>query len=148
MVRPAAERGFALLLALAISFLVAATAIVIGRALDTRSSTDLLELRVVKLRALTDAALAETMAHLDESPTFRGQPDHALGDGMIGSSVKQREDGALHVTANANWRRWAAALDADVRFDGQGRPHITIWKRTLRVGAEHPGTDSAASRLD
>lgn len=148
MVNRAAERGFALLLALGISFLVAAIAIVIGRTLDTRSGTELLELRVIKLRTLTDAALAEALAHLNQDSSYDGQPSHPLGDGTIASSVTPREDGSSLVTATADWRGWAATLQANVRFDGHDRVHVESWQRTLRVGTARSRAGSATSRLD
>lgn len=148
MVERSTDRGFALLLALGISFLVAALAIVIGRTLDTRSETGFLELRVVKLRALSDAALAETMAHLNESSTYGGQPRHSLGDGTIGSSVEPTGAGTAHVTATAEWHGWSARLEADVGFDAAGNAHVESWKRILRVGAAHPEAATTTSHLN
>jgi hypothetical protein len=148
VVRRTTERGFALLLALGISFLIAAIAIVIGRTLDTRSDTGLLELRIVKLRALTDAAMAEALAHLAQSPAYSGQPSHPLGDGTIGSSIVAQPDGTALVSATAQWHGWTATLKADVAFDGQGHPYVADWTRTLRVGADSASARSDTSHLD
>lgn len=147
MVGTTRRNGFALLLALGIAFLIAVGVVALSRSLDVHSDTYLLEVRTIKLRALTDAALAEAVAQLDATSSRRGISSHNLADGTIESTVTVQGGGAYRVVGTGHWRSWTAWVTADVRIDRDGRAWITRWERTLRPGGTRGTASDGVSRL-
>jgi len=143
-VRPSIERGFALLLALAVLLLVAAAVIMALRVAVSGKDALQRERRIIELRAATDAALAETMAALDEDPAFSGLASRTFAGGSIGSSVSRREDGTVEVTAVARVGGWGMTLRAIVRADRPGAAEILSWRRS----SARPETAGSVSVLE
>lgn len=97
--RARARRGAALLLAVV-------TVVVLSIALQmvyAELSGQLLSLRrertALTLRALTDAAVASSLAGLDADPLFTGVPDRILGGGRIQSRIVVEGDGTRSLYA-------------------------------------------------
>jgi len=130
MVKRPAERGFALLLALAVLLLVAAALLLAFRTSVRGSSAMQQERRLIELRAASDAALAETMASLEQSSAFSGISRHHFAGGRLSSTVTHRPDHTLRVVATATRNGWGMSLEAIVRVDPQGKPWIVSWKRS------------------
>ncbi len=143
MVRPSPERGFALLLALAVLLLVAAAVLLAFRTALSGKNAVQRERRLIELRAGSDAALAETMAALDEDSEFPGFSGRAFAGATLSSEITRRPDGTLHLLTTAARGGWAMALEATVRLDRRGKPAIVSWNRS----PAHPARRSTGSVL-
>jgi hypothetical protein len=86
------------------------------------------ELRSLKLTALTDAALAEALAHLAQSPTFAGSGEHPFGGGVLGSQVLQVGSKRWRVESWARYRGLVRRVRVDVRQTVDGYA-ISGWRR-------------------
>jgi len=86
------------------------------------------ELRSIKLMALTDAALAEALARLAQSPGFTGQPDHPFGGGTLGSEVLQIGAERWQVRAWAHYGGLDRRVRVAVRHTVDGYA-ISGWRR-------------------
>jgi len=129
-VRRPPDRGFALLLALAVLLLVAAAVLLAFRtALSGKNALER-ERRLIELRAASDAVLAETMAALDEDPGFSGVAPRSFGGASIVSRVTRRSDGNLDVAAVARRGAWEMGLSAVVHMDPKEKAHILSWNRS------------------
>lgn len=127
-VRASRRRGFSILMAMAALFVVTIAAqsvyqillrdLVGVRAADRRAA----------LRALTDAALASTLAHLDADPSFAGLPPQRFGGGIIRSSVEKSPGGSLQVLASADRLGERSAVLAEVKRTPAGIA-VAGWKR-------------------
>jgi len=129
-VRRSPERGFALLLALAVLLLVGAAVLLAFRTALSGKNALQRERRLIELRAASDAAFAETMASLDENIGFPGLSGRAFGGATLSSGITRRPDGTLRVVATASRGGWTMTLDATVRIDRRGRPSIVSWNRS------------------
>lgn len=123
------EAGFSVLLAIVAMTLTGVAMLMVLDAVNHDIGQLRLEERSTQLVALTDAALAETLAGLATDATFPGVARRALGDGQIASSVAAGEDGALVVRARAWFGGWRGELIADVHL-GSGAPRVVRWTRS------------------
>ena len=92
------------------------------------------EERRVLATALADAALAETLASLDEDPFFRGVTERTLGIGRISSSVVGGGKNVRKVTASGWVAEFEVQIDADVKVKSS-RARIVRWN--YRQGPRH-----------
>lgn len=90
MVSRRKERGYALLAALLVLFLVSISLALLATALQIRMRLVLQEAETLQLGALSDAALAETLHNITYDPEFSGSKEHPFGDGAIASEVEKR----------------------------------------------------------
>jgi hypothetical protein len=128
MVRRHAQSGYGLLLAIAAMALVAVAVMTASQLLQTRFDEFRVEERQVALTALTDAALAETLAGLAASPAFAGVPEHVFAQGRIGSTVRPFGPGTVEVTARGTRHDASARVVAEVDLSGP-RPKVLRWTR-------------------
>ena len=127
------ERGVALVLALFMIVLVTLSLLLVAGHLQTRVDGFQMERRNVRLAALADAALAETLARLDEDRTFPGVEERQFGGGRIASTVVDYSGGGLTVTATGRLPGWRASIRAQVFIDRNG-PRVLSW-----TGTQGPG---------
>jgi hypothetical protein len=126
--RPAAGgAGFALLVALIVTFLVSVALSLVGLSLAVRMRTAREEARATTLNALCDAAVAETLAGLS-SGQARGIGEHPFGSGTIGSQVQTVTPGHYRITATARFGGRTRTVLADVVRDDQGT-RVVHWQR-------------------
>lgn len=126
--RRGAESGQALVLALvAILLFTAAVALVAGilvsrmkRAQHEADQTDLL--------ALTDAAVAETLANLAARPASAGVPPRSFGGGTIESTVQLGGGKSFTIVAEATIRRGRLSVEVEGRLTELG-PVVESWRR-------------------
>lgn len=93
------EAGFALPGALLALLLLSVALALVAASLQLRMRLVQRESRSLTLTALSDAALAEALARLSESASFRGRPEHAFGAGTLESEVHPIN--AVRFTINA-----------------------------------------------
>lgn len=126
----AGSRGFALLLALAVLLIIAVVlAAVFRTALATKGSMQR-ERRLIELRAASDAALAETLAALEERSSFSGFGQHSFSGAVLSSSVRISGGGRREVVATAVKNGWSMTLTATIRIDRDGHVWIESWNRS------------------
>ena len=123
-------RGFALLLALAILLIVAIVLALAFRAAYGSKNAMQRERRLIELRAASDAALAETLAALEERSSFSGFAVHRFGRAALSSSVTGMGSRRRRVEATAVEDGWRMTLTATVRIDDDGKVWIETWDRS------------------
>jgi hypothetical protein len=125
----ASERGVALVFALATLTLVAITIGAVASEIQSRGAGVVIEERSVRLAALSDAAMAETLAELaDRGAAFGGIPVRAVAGGSIASSVRPLGEWEVEVKATGRRDGWQSVITAQVRI--QGVPRVVWWQRT------------------
>lgn len=122
------ERGFTVLLGIIAMVLAAMAAAMVLELVHHDVGELRLEERSATLVALSDAALAESLARLAADPAFPGFPSRPLGAGRISSTVEHQSGGAL-VRARAESAGWQAVLEAEVDL-AAGSPRVTSWRRS------------------
>lgn len=128
--RPAAcQSGQALLLALLVLFLVSVALTIIASALAVREKAFQEEVRDVELRALTDAALARTLAELKRDRSYRGLGEEDFGPGRISSKVIPLGGRSVRVLAVATHGDRQKAIKAEVSLPLKAPPRVTSWER-------------------
>lgn len=132
------ERGQALVLALlAVLVLGAALALVAG-SLVARMQGVRVETRETALLALTDAAVAETLAGLAGRPYGGGLAEKPFGGGTIESTVAHGAAGAFTLVARAAYRGAAMEVEVRGRITDEG-PRVTAWRRLPTPEASRGG---------
>ncbi len=124
-----ADAGFSVLFAIVAMVLTGVAMMMVLDAVNHDIGQLRLEERSTQLVALTDAALAETLAGLAADPAFAGVGRRALGEGQIASSVAAGADGVTVVRARAWFGGWRGELAADVRLGADG-PRVVRWSRS------------------
>lgn len=119
------ERGAALLMALFVLVLVATAGMLASLAyvLDRRSHSE--EIVRVRLSALTDSAVTEALAALDQSRWARGFAPHPFGGGEIGSEIEIVDEETRRVRVLARYAGRERRATAWVDVDGFAR--IVAW---------------------
>jgi hypothetical protein len=87
------------------------------------------------LAALSDAALAETLAHLAADPGYRGVPAHPFAGGTIASRVEFLGIGRFEVRAAAGVAGRLRVVSAQVQRGG-GSAWVVAWARVPPFGDE------------
>ncbi len=129
MVTRSSERGVALVFALAALTLIAITIGAVSADIGSRGVGVILEERAVRVTALSDAAMAETLAELvANGVTFPGVTERPFEGGAISSLVRPK--GAWEVEVIAVGRRddWQAVVTARVWVKDGAR--VLWWQRT------------------
>jgi len=124
------ERGSALVFALAALTLVAITVVAVTAEVQSRAAGVVLEERSVRLVALSDAAMAETMAELAVKKTFAGISERGFAGGSIASTVRFAGAWEVEVTAIGRRNDWNSTLVARVNI--KNAPRALRWRRTQR----------------
>ena len=124
------ERGSALVFAVAVLTLVAITVLAVSAEVFSRGAGVVLEERSVRLTALSDAAVAETLARLAVDSSFVGVPERRVEGGSIASAVRTVGPREVEVAATGFWAGWRS--DVIVRVDVKGSPRVLRWRRTQR----------------
>lgn len=86
------------------------------------------EARSLTLTALSDAALAETLAHLAIDATYRGVAAHPYGGGTIESEVVRVSTTQYQVRASALYAGVERAVRAEVLRLPEGT-QVVSWSR-------------------
>ena len=129
MVTRSSERGTALVFALATLTLIAVTVAGVASDLQARGAGVVIEERTVRLTALSDAAMAETLAELSEKGlAFGGVPQRRVEGGTMSSRVRPVSESEVEVTAVGSRDGWTSEIRARVVV--QGPPRVIWWQRT------------------
>jgi type II secretory pathway component PulK len=123
-----AERGYALLAALLVLFLLSTALAILGTSLQLRIRLVRDDGQKIILGALSDAALAEALANLAQSPDYTGAPEHDFGGGRIASRVTSLGPGSYRVVATAAFAGRKSVVEAAVARE-PGRARVTSWAR-------------------
>lgn len=123
------ERGAALVFALAVLTLVALTIAGVAAEISSRSVGVVLEERSVRTTALSDWAMAETMAELaDKGPSFPGVAERAVAGGTVTSTVRVLGEWEVEVVAVGVRPDWQSTITARVSL--LTGPRVVWWQRT------------------
>lgn len=120
-------RGYALLIALVVVFLISVALALLAASLALRMRLVRDEVRATTLTALCDAALAEALSDLAVGRTA-GIREHPFGDGTIGSEVEALGHEAYSITATAHFAGRARSAVASVVRDAAGT-RVVCWRR-------------------
>jgi Tfp pilus assembly protein PilX len=129
------ERGYALLMALFVLFIVAIALELVASSLVLRLRAARGEAQGAALAALSDAALAETLAHLAADPSYRGVPAHPFAGGTVASRVEFLGIGRFEVRAAAGLAGRLRVVRAEVAR-GDGSAWVVSWARVPAWGDE------------
>ena len=123
------ERGSALVFALATLTLIAITIAAVTAEIQTRGAGVVIEERSVRLTALSDAAMAETLAKLsDEGLVFAGIAERRVEGGTMSSSVRNISASEVEVLAVGSRNGWGSVIRARVSL--HNGPKVVWWQRT------------------
>ena len=129
MVNRTSERGVALVFALAALTLIAITIGAVTAEIQSRGVGVILEERAVQVTALSDAAMAETLAELvANGVTFPGVTERPFEGGAISSLVRPKGAWEVEVIAVGRRNDWQAVVTARVFVKNGVR--ILWWQRT------------------
>jgi hypothetical protein len=129
MVAGSSQRGTALVFALATLTLIAITIAAVAAELQSRGAGVVIEERSVRLTALSDASMAETLAGLSaEGAAFAGVAERWYEGGTISSTVRAIGEWEAEVIAIGSRDGWVSTLRARVFL--QGGPRVLWWQRT------------------
>lgn len=127
--RETSERGTALVFALATLTLIAITIAAVTADLQARGAGVVIEERSVRLSALSDAAMAETLAELSvQGSGFGGIPERRVEGGAMSSSVRPIGEWEAEVVAVGSRDGWVSTIRARVFLEGGTR--VLWWQRT------------------
>ncbi|MES1242408.1 MAG: hypothetical protein ABUT39_12375 [Acidobacteriota bacterium] len=122
------EAGFALPGALLALLLLSVALALVAASLQLRMRLVLRESRSLTLTALSDAALAEALAHLSEDRSFRGSPAHAFGGGRLESEVHPFSDIQFMIRATAFYAGRERTVEADVVRPPDQTARVVRWR--------------------
>jgi len=124
------EKGSALLLAFVTILLTSMSVLLVAGIIRSRRISFDVEERNVFLTALVDAAMAESLAGIDENKNFSGVREHAFSRGTISSRVVWDKPGYRSIEAEAHYGGWKEVIEArvDVR---KKHPVILSWSYRL-----------------
>jgi type II secretory pathway component PulK len=129
MVSGSSERGSALIFALATLTLVAITIAAVTSELRARGAGVVIEERSVRLTALSDAAMAETLAELSiQGVAFAGVAERRVEGGTMLSAVRAIGEWEVEVIAVGARDGWVSTIQARVFLEGG--PRVLWWQRT------------------
>ena len=129
MVNEKSERGSALVVALATLTLIAITIAAVTAELQSRGAGVEIEERSVRLTALSDAAMAETLAELSaQGAGFAGVAERRVEGGTMSSRVRPIGEWEAEVIAVGSRDGWVSTIRARVFLEGG--PRVLWWQRT------------------
>jgi len=117
-VRP--RQGYGLLLALVVIVVMMTALGLLASSLRMGMQEVKRELRTVSLIALTDAAMAETLANLAADNNFDGVQEYRFGDGLISSEIRPLGPRKVEIRARASYGGHDRTLLAEVRLTPSG----------------------------
>jgi Tfp pilus assembly protein PilX len=125
------NRGYSLIAALIVLVLVGAAASFVAASLNLRLRVTRQESIRIRLTALNDAVLAETLAFLDQDTNFSGVPEYCFGRGFIASAVTTLESGSeprVEIIASARIAGRKKQAQVEARLTAAG-PVVLSWRR-------------------
>ncbi len=123
------ERGSALVFALATLTLIAITIAAVTAEIQTRGAGVVIEERSVRLTALSDSAMAETLAELsDKGIAYAGIAERRVEGGTMSSSVRVVSAWEVEVLAVGSRNGWGSVIRAKVSL--HSGPRVVWWQRT------------------
>jgi hypothetical protein len=122
------EAGYGLLTALLVLFLLSVALALLAGSLQLRMRLVREDAQTVILTALSDAAVAEAVANLVQSPDYQGAPEHEFGQGKIATQVQSRGPGLFDVIAVATYAGRTRTVEAEV-FRAPGIARVRRWRR-------------------
>jgi len=120
------ESGIALIVALLLLVLVTMSLLAVAGYVQGRVNAFQVEQRTVILTALADAAMAETLAGLQEDEDFEGIDRRQFGAGSIASTVVRSQPSTVEVMARGRITGWQATIEARVELTPAG-PRVASW---------------------
>ena len=123
------DDGFALASVLLAILLLSIGLALVAASLQLRMGLVRQEARSVTLTALSDAALAETLAELSEDATFPGVLEHELGPGRLRSKVWLVYPGRYEVVATAIYAGRRRTVEAEVLRPLGAPARVVRWRR-------------------
>lgn len=127
--RRARERGVALVFALATLTLLAITMAAVAAELRSRGASVMIDERSVRVAALCDAAIAESLAEVAaQGSAFRGVSERRFAGGVISSTVRPLGEWEFEIVAVGRRHDWQAT--ARLRVLIHGAPRVMWWQRT------------------
>ena len=123
------DEGFALAAVLLAILLLSIGLALVAASLQLRMRLVRRETQSVTLTALSDAALAETLAELGKDAYFHGVPEHGLGPGRVQSKVRSPSPGRYQVVATATYAGRERIVEAEVLRPAGGAPRVVRWRR-------------------
>ena len=134
------EDGFVLASVLLAILLLSIGLALIAASLQLRMGMVQREARSVTLTALSDAALAETLARLTEDAYDDGVPERDFGGGRLRSEVRFLSPGRYHVLATAFYAGWKRTVEAEVSRPPGAPARVVRWR--LRSSSSSRSTRS------
>jgi type II secretory pathway pseudopilin PulG len=134
MVRRRQEEGFALLLTLVVILFVSFALALLALGLQVRMRLVRQEQQALRLNALSDAVLAETLASLTYAADFPGVEEQDYEGGRIASSVRTLGPNRYEVLATASYAGKVRAVAAEVVRAADGA-RVTHWERAVGGGS-------------
>ena len=129
MVGAARDQGVALVFALAALTLVALTIAVVAAEIGSRGAGVVLEERSVRTTALSDWAMAETLAEVAHNGhAFQGLAEREVAGGTIASTVRLMGEWEVEIVAVGVRNDWQSTITARVSF--LTGPRVVWWQRT------------------
>ncbi|HUP25585.1 MAG TPA: hypothetical protein VNB06_21915 [Thermoanaerobaculia bacterium] len=120
------EGGFALLLALFVTLFASAAMMLSAAALKVELDETRAEAIRIRLDAMVDAAIAESLADRDLSGLTR----RPFGDGWIESRVERLAGGRARIQATAMLGTRVRDAEVEVVVVANGRPRVLEWRAT------------------
>ncbi len=118
MIRTAA--GHALFVTMIVLLLVASAVGLVASHYGLQARIVSQEARRIHLTALTDAAVAESLARLDETSGYDGIPRREFGGGTITSRIDPMSGDRRKILASATYRGWTRTVRVQVRIEETG----------------------------
>lgn len=123
------ERGFALPAVLLAVLLLSIALALVAASLQLRMRLVRREAQSLTLTALSDAALAETLAWLTTNAHYQGVPEHPFGNGRYRSQVRLLAPGRYEVVATARYAGRTRIVEAEVVRPVGSAPQVVRWQR-------------------
>jgi hypothetical protein len=133
-----------LLVALLVVVLLTGGLALAAASLGERQRAVLREADAIRLAALADACLAETLARLAARPGFAGLTARSFGGGTLESEVRRPAEDAFEILAWADYRGRRRAVYATGRF-AHPNPVVLDWRVAPAVEARSSGAGRAAA---
>ncbi|MFL6200485.1 MAG: hypothetical protein ACJ76J_15010 [Thermoanaerobaculia bacterium] len=123
------DTGFVLASVLMAILLLSIGLALVAASLQLRMGLVRREARSVTLTALSDAALAETVAEISADAYFPGVPEHGLGPGRLRSEVRFLSPGRYEVVATAIYAGRERTVEAEVLRPIGAAARVVRWQR-------------------
>lgn len=124
---PQGQSGYALLMALFVIFLVSISLALLASSLQIRLRLERENGETVLLSGLSDAAVAETLAHLSQDDFYAGVPRRDFGKGRIESRVVPLGANRYEIEATATYLERRRVVKAEV-FRTPGMARVVRWR--------------------